>query len=101
MVERATLHGGTDRERLFDSPRTVRLGLAAGDAIPPHSHPGTTIVLSVAQGHLAVYLGDDTHHVAADELLRFDGDRDISLEALEDSVALLVLAQADAGGAES
>lgn len=93
MAETATLDASTGRERLFDDPVVVRLPLDAGESIPPHSHPGETVVCYVAHGRLDVVLDDDAHRVEADGLLRFDGGREIAVEAVEDSLALLVLVE--------
>lgn len=77
----------------FDGePQTIRLTLEEGETIPPHRHPDRQIVLHLLEGRLVVTLGDDDHEVAAGELVRFDGNQDVSPEALEDSVAVLVLA---------
>lgn len=78
---------------VFDGePRVVRLALDAGESVPPHEHPGTRIVLHVVEGRLAVAIDDETHVHAAGELLRFEGDRTVSPRAVEDAVAVLVLA---------
>ena len=74
-------------------PKTVRLTLAEGDRIPPHRHPDRDIVCHVTSGRIELTLGDETVILAAGEVARFDGDQDISPAALEDSAALLVLAE--------
>lgn len=71
-------------------PKTVRLSLSAGEAIPPHSHPDRRIVLYLIEGRLDLALDDATHELRAGEIVRFDGDREISPEALTDATALLV-----------
>lgn len=91
MAEKASLDASTERERLFEDPTLVRLPLDAGESIPPHSHPDETIVCYVARGNLDVGLDGETHRVEAGELLRFDGGREITVKAVEDSLALLVL----------
>ena len=94
-TETATLADGEDstRTRLFEGePRTVRLALEAGDALASHRHPDRRIVFHVLEGEMAVTLSGTEHRLEAGELLRFDGDQEIEPEALEDSVALLVLA---------
>ena len=94
-VEAATLADLEDatRVRLFEGePRAVRLALAAGETIPSHSHPERQIVCHVLEGHLEITLSGTEHGVEAGQLLRFDGEEEIALEALEDSVAVLVLA---------
>ncbi|MFB6142227.1 MAG: cupin domain-containing protein [Halorientalis sp.] len=73
-------------------PRTVCLTLAAGEAVPPHTHPDRQVVLSVREGHLAVTLDDETHHLEPGDVVRFDGRREVSPRAVEDSTALVVLA---------
>jgi quercetin dioxygenase-like cupin family protein len=104
MTEGSTA-GATERVRLPDvdgegrgvlfegEPRTVRLALAAGETVPAHRHPGRGIVCHVVEGELAMTLGDDDHHLTAGDVLRFDGDQDISPTAETDAVALLVLAK--------
>ena len=84
---------GEPHAHLFDEePQTIRLTLAEGERVPPHQHPDRRIVLHLLEGALSVRLGDDEHEVRAGEVVRFDGNQDVSPEALEDSVALLVLA---------
>ena len=85
---------GDGRGVLFEGePKTVRLALDAGDRVPEHRHPGRDIVCYVESGEIAMTLGDETLDLAAGDVVRFDGDRDISPEAREDAVALLVLAE--------
>jgi quercetin dioxygenase-like cupin family protein len=74
-------------------PKTVRLELEAGDEVPAHSHPDREIVLYVVAGRLELCLGDDNHELNVDEIVRFDGDQEISPRAIEDSTALIVLAK--------
>ncbi|GAB3027910.1 cupin domain-containing protein [Natronobiforma cellulositropha] len=99
-TERVTLTDleGTPHARVFEGePQTIRLTLAAGDSIAPHQHPDRQIVLHLLEGSLAVTLGENEHELEAGEVVRFDGDQYVSPTALEDSVALLVLApRADA-----
>ncbi|WP_101297986.1 cupin domain-containing protein [Halegenticoccus soli] len=76
-------------------PRTVRLRLAAGERVPAHRHPGRRVVLHVLSGRLALDLDDETYPVEAGEVIRFDGEREISPLAETDSVALVVLARGD------
>jgi redox-sensitive bicupin YhaK (pirin superfamily) len=94
MPTRATL-AGDDRTVLFDRPKTVRLALGAGERVPPHSHPGETVVCHVAEGRLRLELDGDPYDLAADDLLRFEGARDIAVEALADARAVLFFAPAD------
>jgi len=74
-------------------PKTVRLTLEEGDRVPPHRHPDREIVCHVTSGRIELTLGEKTLTLAAGEVARFDGDQDISPAALEDSEALLVLAE--------
>jgi len=73
-------------------PKTVRLALDAGESVPAHSHPGRDIVLYLVEGRVELRLGDRTHEVTAGDIVRFEGDQDISPRAIEPSVALIVLA---------
>lgn len=94
-TEHATLEDleGTPHARAFEGePQTIRLRLDAGETVPPHQHPDRQIVLHLLEGHLSVTLGADEHEVNAGEIVRFDGNQDVSPEALEKSTALLVLA---------
>ena len=85
---------GKPHARLFEhEPQTIRLTLEAGDDIAPHQHPDRQIVLHLLEGHLSVTLGDDEHELRAGDVVRFDGNQYVSPTALEDSVALLVLAK--------
>lgn len=81
------------RTALFDGePHTVRLTLSAGEAIPAHRHPDRQIVLVLRSGALDLHLGDEVRSLTAGDVVRFDGDQDISPQARQDSEALLVLA---------
>ena len=93
-TERATLDGdGDGRARLFDGePKTVQLTLDAGESIPAHEHPGRDIVFFLRSGAVDLTLGDETLSLAPGDVVRFDGDQDISPTATADSEALLVLA---------
>jgi quercetin dioxygenase-like cupin family protein len=85
---------GDGRGVLFEGePRTVRLALAAGESVPPHGHPGREIVCHLLDGELTMTLGESDHELVAGDVLRFDGDQDISPTAETDAVALLVLAE--------
>nr|WP_274326158.1 cupin domain-containing protein [Halosimplex aquaticum] len=74
-------------------PKTIRLTLAAGEAVPAHDHPDREIVLYLVEGEIELTLGEETHEVTAGDVARFDGDQDVSPKATEDSTALLVLAE--------
>ena len=75
-----------------EEPRTVRLELEAGEEVPAHSHPDRTIVLYLVAGHVRLRIDDTEHELKAGDLARFSGDGRISPTAIEDSIALLVLA---------
>ncbi|MFU1780765.1 cupin domain-containing protein [Haloarcula japonica] len=96
-TERATLGGdGDGRMRLFDGePKTVRLTLDAGESIPAHKHPGRDIVFLLRSGAVDLTLGDETVSLSPGDVVRFDGDQDISPAATADSEALLVLASSE------
>lgn len=76
-------------------PRTVRLSLDAGEGVPEHRHPGTSIVLHLLDGELEVTIGGDEYALEPDDVVRFSGDQDVSPRAVEDSTALLVFAPAE------
>lgn len=85
---------GGDRSVLFGGePRTVRLSLSAGERVPAHDHPNRQILFHVLSGEIALDLDDQTYDLAAGDVLRFDGDRGISPEAVTDAEALVVLAK--------
>lgn len=73
-------------------PRTVRLSLDAGEAVPEHTHPGRDIVFHVLEGRIELGLDDETLDVAAGELVRFPGERRVSPSAPVDATALVLLA---------
>jgi len=95
LTDLATL-SETPHAEVFDrrEPRTVRLQLDAGESVPPHTHPGTDVVLHLLSGHLEVTLDDETYDVEAGELLQFGGNSEASPRAVEDSTAVIVLAPA-------
>ena len=82
------------RTPVFEAPYTVHLGLEAGEAVPPHTHPGQAILFAVQEGELELTVGDETATLAAGECANFDGDADIAVQAIEDSRALVVFADA-------
>lgn len=84
---------------VFDErrPRTVRLQLDAGQRVPPHSHPGTDVVLHVLSGELELTLDGETVDLRPGELVRFSGDREISPHAVEPATAVVVFAPTDGG----
>ncbi|WP_312907432.1 cupin domain-containing protein [Natronosalvus caseinilyticus] len=94
-TERAVLKDleGSPHARVFEGePQTIRLTLSAGDSIASHQHPDRQIVFYLLEGRLTVTLGEDDHDLEAGDIVRFDGDQYVSPAAIEDSVALLVLA---------
>lgn len=76
------------------NPRTVRLQLDEGDAVPAHSHPRTTIVCHVMTGELALALDGDVIEASAGDVVRFSGNRQISPRARSPTTALLVFVPA-------
>ncbi|WP_117595378.1 DUF2249 domain-containing protein [Haloprofundus halophilus] len=75
-----------------EEPKTVRLRLAAGERVPAHSHPDRQIVVYLVSGRLALDLDEETLGLEPGDVVRFDGDREVSPRAVTDSTALLVLA---------
>ncbi len=80
------------RTPVFEDPYTVHLGLEAGDSVPPHTHAGQWVLFAVQEGELELTVGKETETLAGGAFASFDGDADISVEALEDSRALVVFA---------
>ena len=74
-------------------PKTIRLTLDAGERVDPHTHPGRDIVLYVVDGAIDLELDGDAHALAAGDVGRFEGEREISPVAREPSTALVVLAR--------
>lgn len=73
-------------------PKTIRLTLDEGDRVDPHQHPGRDIVLHLLEGAIELDLDDETHELTAGDVVRFEGEREVSPYAVEESVALIVLA---------
>jgi quercetin dioxygenase-like cupin family protein len=73
-------------------PKTIRLTLSEGEAVPAHAHPDREIVLYLVEGAIELQLGDETHDLTAGDVVRFDGDQEIAPHAVRDSTALIVLA---------
>jgi quercetin dioxygenase-like cupin family protein len=94
VIETATLtdFDADGRTPVFEDPYTVHLGLAAGDSVPAHTHPGQDVLFAVQEGELELTVGDATESLAAGEMANFDGDADIAVEAIEDVRALVVFA---------
>lgn len=86
---------GTPHANAFPTaePKTVRLALDADERVDPHTHPGRDVVLYVIEGAIDLELDDERHAVAAGDVARFDGEREISPVAREPSVALVVVAE--------
>jgi len=76
-----------------EEPTVVRLALEAGERVDPHTHPDREIVCYVRSGHIELTLDDDVHELDAGDVATFDGRREVSPHATEDSEALLVLAR--------
>lgn len=96
MPERVTLDDfdRTPHAELFDrpEPRAVRLELAAGESVPAHSHPGNDVVLHVVDGRLDLSLDGEGYDLAAGDLVRFAGEREVAPTAVEDCTAVVVFA---------
>lgn len=88
------LDGRPHAEAWEGEPRTVRLALDAGEAVPEHTHPDRTVVVAVLAGELTLSLDGEDHEVAAGDLIRFDGRRRVEPRARTDATALVVLSPA-------
>lgn len=75
-----------------DRPRTVRLALEPDERIPAHTHPGMDVVIHVVEGTMEIGLDEETHALAAGELLRFSGEREVAPRATSGATAVVVLA---------
>jgi quercetin dioxygenase-like cupin family protein len=73
-------------------PKTIRLTLDADERVDPHTHPGRDVVFHLIDGAIDLDLDDERHALAAGDVARFDGEREISPVARESSTALVVLA---------
>ncbi|MCU4801900.1 cupin domain-containing protein [Halobacteria archaeon HArc-gm2] len=96
-IERANVDAADEdgRAALFEGePRTVHLSLSADQRVPAHDHPDRQILFHVLEGEITLDLDDETHDLSAGDVLRFDGDRQISPKAVTDARALVVLAKA-------
>lgn len=82
------------RTPVFEDPHTVVLRLPAGGSVPAHTHPGRDILFSVFEGALDLSVGGETRRLEAGDFARFDGAREIAVDAREDVRALVVLAEA-------
>jgi len=77
------------------APRTVRLRLEAGEAVPTHRHPGEAVLLYGIEGVLKLRLDEERYDLRAGDAIRFSGEREISPRAVEDATALVVFAPAE------
>lgn len=76
--------------RVFDEPKSVHLELAKGEKIPPHQHPGETILFHTLDGEITLTLDEAVYELSPGKVVRFSGDKDISPKAETDARALLV-----------
>lgn len=97
MIEHTSLDDltATPHARPFDGgePAVLRLKLSADESVAPHTHPEKRVVIYVRSGELAVTLDGESFSFEAGDIIRFDGDHEVSPLALEDSEALVVLAE--------
>ncbi|WP_311173715.1 cupin domain-containing protein [Halobellus ordinarius] len=93
-IEQLSALDGQPHANVFPSsePKTIRLTLAAGEGVDPHTHPGRDVVLYLLEGAIELHLDEETHSLEAGDIARFDGEREISPVATEPSTALVVLA---------
>ena len=82
---------------VFDGaePRTVLLTLDAGEEVPRHDHPGRTVVCSLRSGRLRFESDEESVELESGDVLRVEGDREVSLVAEADSEALIVVPRTD------
>jgi len=87
---------GRPQAEVFETgrPKTVRIALDADQGIPPHSHPGSDVVVHLLAGRLEVTVDGTAYDLHPGHLLRFSGDREVALDAAEESIAIVVLAPA-------
>lgn len=86
---------GTPHANVFpgSEPKTIRLHLPGDEAVAAHSHPGRDIVFHVIEGRLELELDGEEYELTAGDIARFEGERDISPRAIEETTALVVLAE--------
>jgi mannose-6-phosphate isomerase-like protein (cupin superfamily) len=91
--------GAPHAELFAERPRVVRLSLAAGEGVAPHSHPDNNVLLYVIEGRLRATVDDEEWALERGELLRFDGRRTVAPTAGADGpvTALVVFAPRGAG----
>jgi quercetin dioxygenase-like cupin family protein len=101
MPERTHVDDPTDapHAELFDArdPRVVRLRLDAGESVPEHRHPDSNVVLHAVDGAIELSLDDETYDLRPGDVVRFDGDTEVSPRAEEPSTALVVFAPKEDG----
>jgi len=93
-------------ERLLDTPthallkttsiELMRVVLAAGRSLPPHSVPGE-ITVQCIEGRVRQRAGSGDHSMRAGDLVLLPGGDRHSVEAVEDSSLLVTVALAQAG----
>lgn len=81
-------------------PKTVRLSLDAGERVPEHEHADRQVVFHLLEGSLELTVGETTVELDAGHVVQFDGARPISVDALVDAEALIVLARKSGAGSE-
>jgi quercetin dioxygenase-like cupin family protein len=74
-------------------PTVIRLALEADEHVDPHTHSERQIVLYLRQGTIELDLDEEPHRLEAGDVIRFDGQREVSPYALEETEALIVLTQ--------
>mgnify|MGYP006289681627 FL=1 len=97
MAEQASLDAldATPHARPFAAgePTVIRLALDADERVDPHTHPERDIVFYLRSGQIELDLDEETHDLTAGDVIRFDGQREVSPYAVEESEALIVLAE--------
>lgn len=73
-------------------PKTVRLSLEAGQRVPRHDHPERHVVFHLLEGPVELTVGETTSELDEGHVVRFDGARSVTVNALADAEALIVLA---------
>jgi len=81
------------RTPVVEHPYTVVLGLETGDSVPGHTHPDQHILFAVFEGRLDLSVGDETRTLEAGEFANFAGDKEIAVDAREESRALVVFGE--------
>lgn len=74
-----------------EKTKLVRKKLNAGQALPTHNHPGEDVLISVVSGNVSGKLAEEAFTLRAGDLVRFDGDLMVDLEATSDQTEFLVL----------